>query len=227
MARILVTGSESGLGFSVSRMLSDNGHHVIQFDTKFGNDVRNPNVPGLRDELKELDVLVNCAGINRINWLEDVSSQEWDDVVDTNAKGIFMMTQAVLPLLVRSKGTVLNIVSNASHMPMTCSAAYNSSKGAAHILTLQLARELTKRHGICVFGISPNKLSGTGMSDDIDEQVVRTRGWTKEQARIYQLGSLLWGEETSTQDLAQFISGLLEDKQNHKWFSGCIIPFGA
>ena len=46
-------------------------------------------------------------------------------------------------------------------MPMTCSLAYNASKGAAHIMTLQLARELTKKHGITVFGIAPNKLKGT------------------------------------------------------------------
>ena len=147
--------------------------------------------------------------------------------MDVNAKGIFKMTQAYLPLLIESKGTVLNIVSNAAHMPMTCSLAYNASKGAAHIMTLQLARELTKKHGITVFGIAPNKLKGTGMSDAIDDQVVKTRGWTKEYAQQYQLNGLLCGEETPPERVAEFIAFLLQDKDHHKHLTGCILPYGA
>ena len=151
----------------------------------------------------------------------------WDKVMDTNAKGIYLMTKMLLPTLIKNKGTVLNIVSNASHMPMTCSLAYNASKGAAHIMTLQLARELTKKHGITVFGIAPNKLSGTGMSDSIDEQVVKTRGWTKEYAQEYQLNGLLAGEETPPERLAEFVAFLLQSKEHHKYLTGCILPYGA
>jgi len=173
-----------------------------------------------------LDILINCAGINRINWLQDVQDSEWDAVMDTNAKGIFKMTQACLPMLIDTKGTVLNIVSNAAHMPMTCSAAYNASKGAALILTKQLARELTKQHDITVFSVSPNKLSGTGMSRDIDEQVVKTRGWTPEEATQYQLNGLLTGKETPVRVLSEFISYLLLSKEHHYYLSGCDIPYG-
>jgi NAD(P)-dependent dehydrogenase (short-subunit alcohol dehydrogenase family) len=141
--------------------------------------------------------------------LEDFAVADYDSVMDTNARGIFLLTKAFLPHLITSKGTVLNIVSNASHMPMTGSLAYNASKGAAHIMTLQLARELTRRHGITVFGISPNKLAGTGMSDDIDQQVCKTRGWDMEYAKQYQLQSLLAGEETDPKELAKFIAYLL------------------
>ena len=147
--------------------------------------------------------------------------------MDTNAKGIFKMSQACLPMLIKSKGTIVNIVSNAAHMPMTCSLAYNASKAAAHIMTLQMARELTKKHGITVFGIAPNKLSGTGMSDSIDEQVVKTRGWSKEYAQEYQLNGLLTGEETPPKLLAEFVAYLLKDKQHHKYLTGCILPYGA
>ena len=103
----------------------------------------------------------------------------------------------------------------------------NASKGAAHILTLQMARELTKKHGITVFGISPNKLKGTGMSRDIEEQVMATRGWTAEFARQYQLNSLLAGEETDPAALAEFIAFLLHNKERHKFLTGCILPYGA
>lgn len=228
MSRILVTGSSSGLGQLVCKRLDEAGHDVFQFDKEHGHDVRSPDKQAIEESCQgKLDILINCAGINRIDWIENVTSSEWDLVMDTNSKGIFMMTQAVLPMLKESRGSVLNIVSNASHMPMTCSAAYNASKGAAHILTLQLARELTRRFGITVFGISPNKLVGTGMSHDIDRQVVKTRGWTEEQAHAYQLQSLLCGEETDPDQLAQFIAYLLQDKQHHKFLTGTVIPYGA
>jgi len=137
------------------------------------------------------------------------------------------MTQWALPELKKTHGTVLNIVSNASHMPMTTSLAYNASKGAAHIMTLQLARELTKKHGITVFGISPNKLRGTEMSKDIEDQVVKHRGWTPEYAQQYQLNALLAGEETDPAQLAEFVAFLLSTKPRHKYLTGCILPYGA
>jgi NAD(P)-dependent dehydrogenase (short-subunit alcohol dehydrogenase family) len=148
-------------------------------------------------------------------------------VLDVNAKGIFKMSQWAFDPLTRRKGTILNIVSNASHMPMTTSLAYNASKGAAHIMTLQLARELTKKHGVTVFGISPNKLRGTGMSADIERQVVEHRGWTPQFAEAYQRQALLTGEETDPAELAMFINYLLSSKQRHKYLAGCILPYGA
>ena len=171
--------------------------------------------------------MINNAGVNLINWLEDFEESQWDQVLDTNAKGIYLMSKACLPMLIKSKGTIINIVSNAAHVPMTCSLAYNASKGAAHIMTLQLARELTKKHGITVFGIAPNKMKGTGMSDSIDDQVTMTRGWTKEEAQKYQLNGLLAGEETPPEMVALFISYLIQDKDHHKYLSGCILPYGA
>lgn len=220
---ILVTGSGSGLGAMIASTLNHESHHVYPYDLIDGFDVLKPNLRGVQ----KLDVLINCAGVNLIDMLEDVAEQDWDSVVDTNAKGIFMMTKACLPLLKESRGTVLNIVSNAAHMPMTSSLAYNASKGAAHIMTLQLARELTKRHGITVFGVAPNKLHGTAMSASIDRQVQRTRGWTAEYAQQYQLNGLLTGEETPPELVAEFIAFLLSSKDRHRFLSGCIIPYGA
>lgn len=221
MSTILITGAASGLGKAIAVALRAYQHDVIEFDLAHGHDVLRPDL----SELKQLDVLINCAGVNKINWLQSVSDAEWDLVVDTNAKGIFKMTQAALPLLLASKGTVLNVASNAAHMPMRCSLAYNASKGAALIMTKQLARELTGQ-GVTVFSISPNKLKGTGMSDDIDEQVVKTRGWTKQQAQEYQLQGLLTGEETPPEAVAEFVAFLLSSKDRHKFLAGCDLPYG-
>lgn len=223
MAKILVTGSSSGLGKEILNNLVKDGHDVFEYDIEFGCDVLFPKLGGI----EELDVLINCAGVNIIDWLENFEEESWDEVMGVNAKGIYKMSQACLPLLKKSKGTILNIVSNAAHMPMTCSLAYNASKGAAHIMTLQLARELTREHGITVFGIAPNKLSGTGMSNSIDEQVVATRNWTKTYAQKYQLNGLLTGEETPPEKIAEFIAYLMQSKENHKYLTGCILPYGA
>lgn len=226
MAKIIVTGGVSGLGAAITAALRAEGHKVMVYDLP--NDVTKPNRAELFDILDgELDVLINCAGVNIINWLEEFTEAEWDKVMGVNAKGIFKMSQACLPMLAKTKGTIVNIVSNAAHMPMTCSLAYNASKGAAHIMTLQLARELTKKHGITVFGVAPNKLAGTGMSDSIDEQVVATRGWTKEYAQQYQLSGLLTGEETPPKAVAEFIAFLLSRKDRHRFLTGTVIPYGA
>lgn len=218
----LVTGSGSGLGAAIAVQLESVGYTVVGYDIRDGRDVLKP---GLHTLPEKLDVLVNCAGINKINWLPDVTSEEWDAVMDVNAKGIFTMTQACLPQLKASRGTVLNVVSNAAHMPMRCSAAYNASKGAALILTKQLARELSP--DITVFSVSPNKLAGTGMSESIDQQVMTTRGWSREKAQQYQLAGLLTGMETDVDVCAEFISFLLSKKERHIYLTGCDIPYGA
>lgn len=222
MSTILVTGSGSGLGAALVVKLINEGHTVYEHDIKDGLDVLNPNLEGI----EELDVLINCAGVNGIDMLEDVKDDLWDRVVGVNAKGIMKMSQACLPLLIKSKGTILNIVSNAAHVPMTSSICYNASKGAALIMTKQMARELTRRYGITVFSVSPNKLRDTEMSRQIDAEVARTRGWTIEEAQRYQLAGLLAGEETDPKQVADFIAFLLQDKDHHKFLTGCDLQYG-
>lgn len=225
----LVTGSASGLGLEITKALHELGMNVIEFDLADGWDVTSEQRVGdfFATKVSRLDILVNCAGVNIIDWLENFELRDWNRVMDVNARAIYTMSRAALPLLKESKGTILNVVSNAAHMPMTCSLAYNASKAAAHIMTQQLARELTKKHGITVFGVAPNKLAGTGMSNSIDEQVVATRGWTKEYAQEYQLAGLLTGEETPPEYVAEFIAFLLSARKRHRFLTGCILPYGA
>jgi len=219
----LVTGAGSGLGLCIADALERQGAFVIRWDYNIepAHDVREPKGMFQGD----LDILVNCAGVNQQSWLEDITKAHWDRVMETNAWGIANMTRYCVGALRHSRGTVVNIVSNAAHIPMRCSAAYNASKGAALILTKQMARELSPE--VTVFSVSPNKLADTGMSRQIDAEVQRTRGWTAEEAHDYQLQSLLTGEETPPEVLAEFIAFLLSTKERHKYLTGCDIPYGA
>lgn len=212
---------------------------------------------------KKIDVLVNCAAIHDLHYLEDCDERIVANVLQTNVTGMFNMTKAFLPHLsmwedgqvppmveihggeevwetkgiayenwlrtrpgVRPGGTVLNILSTAAHVPMTASFAYSASKAAELQGTQQLARELMNRHGITVFGISPNKLAGTGMSQEVDRRVCEVRGWTPEFAKEYSDKNILCGEETDPARLAEFIGFLLAHKHRHKYLAGTIIPYG-
>lgn len=220
---ILVTGGASGLGACLVEVLRDSmGHNAFVYDVKNGDYVGSP--AEWIGEL-DLDVLINCAGINRNEWFEEVTHKSLSEVMLTNAFGIVYMTQAVLPALIKNRGTVVNIVSNAATIPMTSSLAYNMSKAAALMATKQMAHELTPKHGITVFSVSPNKLRGTEMSKAIEKNVCKVRGWTPEFAAEYQKKALMHGQETDPYTLAEFIANLI-DGDSGKYMSGCDIPFG-
>ena len=235
MTNILITGGTHGLGREIIKACS--WAEKIYNISPTQQEITEPNEIWMRGDVRnpkhwihsvgEVGILINNAGVNGINWLEDLHQVDWEEIMDVNAKGIFLVTQALMERLKLNRGTVLNIISNASHMPMTASLAYNSSKAAAHMMTLQLARELTKSAGITVFGISPAKLQGTRMSRQIEDETLRVRKWGQEQAQSYQKTSLVTGEEIDPAVLAEFISWLLEHKERHYWLSGCVVPYGA
>lgn len=240
----VVTGGSSGLGLRICNRLGLLGKRVLNISIDKPDKEVVSTAEFLRCDLAEpmevqqvcadilqafggVDVLVNCAGINHIDYLENLKLVDWNRVMAVNARAPYLMVQGLLPALKESKGTIMNVVSNASHVPMTASLAYNASKAALHIMTLQLARELTKRWGIVVFGISPNKMHSTAMSQYIEQRVPAVRGWTPQQAADYQKAALLTGEETDPENVAAFITYLLSHREQHCYLSGCVLNYGA
>jgi len=173
--------------------------------------------------------LINCAGVNYIEAFAETDFGDWDRLMALNARAPIELTQRLLKWLTGGihPGTVVNVISNASHVPMTNSVCYNASKGALHIATLAMGREIGKTHGITVFGVSPNKMGGTQMSAYIEGAVPRLRGWTPEQAAAYQAAALPVGEATPPGVVADFIAYLLSSPERHRYLHQTVIPYGG
>ena len=104
----------------------------------------------------KLDVLVNNAGIAVIGVLEDTSAQDWDKVMEVNAKGVFLGTKAVIPEMKKAGGgSIVNISSTSGMVGQpSISPAYNASKGAVRIFTKAAAIQHAK-DGIRVNSVHP------------------------------------------------------------------------
>ena len=138
-------------------------------------------INALVDELPEesLDILVNNAGASWGEPIDDYSEKGWDKVMDTNVKGVFLLTQKLLPML-RSSGTpedpsrVINIGSiDGIKTGLFDAFSYGPSKAALHHLTRVLAASLIKDN-IIVNAIAPGPFptwmlsTGVGGGGDLD-----------------------------------------------------------
>ena len=162
----LVTGAASGFGAEIARTFAREGAKVVLLDLNKGGvqdvaaaigpealalagDVASARdvsaaVEASRARHGRLDIVVNNAGwTHRNRPLLEVSEAEFDKVYAVNVKSIYLMTQAVVPVM-RSQGggTIINIGSTAGIRPRPGLTWYNSSKGAVHVLSRSMAAEL-------------------------------------------------------------------------------------
>ena len=161
----LVTGSGSGMGAAIAETYAREGARVAVIDLdgdaaktvaqKIGKaaiaircDVtkRSDIDAAVTEAVKafgSLNVLVNNAGVAHLNKpMLDIDEQEFDRVFAVNVKGLFMCSQAAVPLMRGKGGVIINIGSTAGLRPRPGLSAYNATKGAVHILTKTLAVEL-------------------------------------------------------------------------------------
>lgn len=126
-----------------------------------------------------LDILVNNAGITRDTLLPRMSDEDWDEVIATNLRSVFLFTRAAASAMMKTKsGRIINISSVSGLMGNPGQANYSASKAAIIGFTQTVARELaSKRRQITVNAICPGFI-GSEMTDRLGpalEEVVKER----------------------------------------------------
>jgi NAD(P)-dependent dehydrogenase (short-subunit alcohol dehydrogenase family) len=103
-----------------------------------------------------VDILVNCAGVNSATPFEKIDEADWQRVLDTNLKATFEACQLFAPQMASQKegGSILNIGSVTSHLPLSRVFAYSASKAAVVNLTKNIAREYATK-GVRVNALCP------------------------------------------------------------------------
>jgi 3-oxoacyl-[acyl-carrier protein] reductase len=163
---VLVTGGTSGIGEAVCRLFAEEGASVAVIGRDHGRgqqlvseigksggqalffsaDLRRKEeielvVTRTREDLGQIDILVNSAGVALSKRLVDLSEVEWDDVMSINLKAAYLACKAVLHQMIpRQSGVIINIGSNAV-TPFPGGAAYSASKAGLQALTKVIALE--------------------------------------------------------------------------------------
>lgn len=119
-----------------------------------------------------IDALVNNAGVRRDALLYTMSPEQWSDVIDTNLRGAWSMTKAVLPVMMQARrGGIVNVASLSGMHGVVGQTNYSAAKGALIAMTRSLSRE-TARSGIRVNCVAPG-LVDTDMIAELDAEVKR------------------------------------------------------
>jgi len=120
-----------------------------------------------------VDILVNNAGITRDGLLMKMKDEQWDEVLNTNLKGVFLCTKAVSRAMMKQRwGRIINITSVIGFAGNAGQANYAAAKAGIVGFTKSVAKELASR-GITVNGVAPGYIV-TDMTRDLAEEVTNT-----------------------------------------------------
>jgi NAD(P)-dependent dehydrogenase (short-subunit alcohol dehydrogenase family) len=196
----LVTGGASGIGAGIARVLAATGGRVAVADLDedaaaavaadlSGLGVRldvtdrastDAAVSRVEAELGPVDVLVNNAGISNVAPFCEITDADWDRLMGVNLRGVFIVTQRVLPsMLKRRSGRIINISSMAGKEGLPNLAHYCATKFGVIGLTQSLAKEVADRD-VTVNAVCPGVVR-TPLWDDPDTGILREldgeNGW--------------------------------------------------
>jgi 2-hydroxycyclohexanecarboxyl-CoA dehydrogenase len=191
----LVTGAGGGIGAAIAKSLAAEGAAVAALDrdgsaaeatvqelhaqgaraAAFAADITDSpairaSVEEVRSTLGPIDVLVNCAGWDKIEPFLDNTEDDWDRIIAINLKGPIVVTRAVLDQMIeRGGGRIVNIASDAGRVGSTGEAVYSAAKGGIISFTKTLAREMA-RHQINVNCVCPGP-TDTALLATMDERL--------------------------------------------------------
>jgi NAD(P)-dependent dehydrogenase (short-subunit alcohol dehydrogenase family) len=178
---ILITGASSGIGLYLAEKLSLCGAYVT--GTYRGDrpkfhafidfkewDIREDIPTSLSN--RQWHAIINCAGVNYLEWIPDLDMDKVSEVLDVNVKGSINLLRYAS--MYKCTKNVILISSVASSQPMRCSIAYNASKAAVDMVVKQSARELGT--SMNVVGVRPGFIEGTHMSEYAKKRCFELRG---------------------------------------------------
>jgi len=201
---VLVTGATSGFGKAIAERFAASGDRLIltgrrndrldqlaaslsdahgtatttlPFDVRDRQAVTNA-IDSLPAGWREVDILVNNAGLALgRDYFEEASIDDWDTMLDTNVKGVMYVSRAVLPLLRKPGGHIVNIGSIAGKEVYEKGNGYCASKHALDALSRSMRADLL-RHGIRVTGVHPG-------AAETEFSLVRFKGDAQQAAAVY------------------------------------------
>src|SRR2546421_6263469 len=186
----LDTGGSSGIGLAIARMLRDEGYRLTLASRRpekvkaaaeelgavaIAADVADADacerlVAEHRARFGRLDMLVNSAGIGIAGNVEQLPAKHLDLQLGVNLRGLFLVTQAAIPLLRESRGWIVNLASIAGTMPTPGLATYGATKAAVISLTRSLNGELdadgVRAVAICPGFVDTPMAEWSGLSGD-------------------------------------------------------------
>ncbi len=201
----LITGVTSGIGKASADIFAENNYNLIvtgrrherlreiknELEKQFGIevfalcfDVRNndeviENINSLPEEWRNIDVLINNAGLAvGLNHIQDGVIDDWERMIDTNIKGLLYVTRAVAPLMVaRNSGHIVNICSVAGKEVYENGNVYCATKHAVDAVSKAMRVDMLK-HNIKVTNICPGAV-------ETEFSIVRFKGDTERAAGTY------------------------------------------
>ena len=223
----MITGATSGFGRAIAVKFAKNGYNIIitgrrkdrldELEKELTNpdsrvlslnfDVRNKSevasvINNLPEEWKAIDILVNNAGLAAgLSHIDDGDTDDWDQMIDTNVKGLLYVTRAVVPLMVaRNTGHIFNISSIAGKDVYENGNVYCATKSAVDALSKAMRIDLLK-HSIRITNIAP------GMAET-EFSIVRFKGDREKANAVYDGVRALTAEDIA--DIVYFCATLPE-----------------
>ena len=211
---VFITGAAKRIGAEIARVFHERGFNVIiHVNTSIDaatalvnqlNQTRTNSAAMLQADLtsseatrklgesvlpifNRLDVLVNNASSFYPTPLSEVDSTQWNDLIDSNLRAGFFLSQQLAPELTERKGTIVNLVDTHADRPLAGFPAYSIAKAGVKAMTRSLAIELGP--DVRVNGVSPGAiLWPPALEDDDDPEVISKRQQMLKQIPLSRLG---------------------------------------
>jgi len=243
----VITGAGSGIGRAIATALAADGATVVATDIDSapakatsdsisganGYRLDVASVDSARSVLSQIEadigpieILVNNAGVSSMAPIWELTERDWDFNFDVNAKGVFIVTQAVLPgMMERKRGTIVNTASMAGKKGVPLLAHYAASKWACIGFTKSAAVELGP-YGIRVNCVCPGYVA-TSMQERELVWESEARGMTIDEVTAEYIGKTPLGRMQSAADVARVVAFLACDESEFLTGAAIDITGGA